>query len=53
MASIAIDSTNDVVIENNDLKLITGVDEVAQAFESFAENGFSTREKGSHILKKF
>ena len=30
MASIAIDSTNDVVIENNDLKLITGVDGVAQ-----------------------
>lgn len=30
MASIAIDSTNDVIIENNDLKLITGVEEVAQ-----------------------
>lgn len=30
MASIAIDSTNDIIIENNDLKLITGVEEVAQ-----------------------
>ncbi len=30
MASIAIDSTNDIIIENNDLKLIKGVEEVAQ-----------------------
>lgn len=30
MASIAIDSTNDILITNNELTLITGVDEVAQ-----------------------